>query len=86
LEFRDLPIKVATGKALTEQFHIMHLCLGLLHCLAKVGLRRCRFRGSCVGKQLADEFYLPSNTWLLVMDVAAFDSPDRLNAAQHRFG
>ena len=59
--------------------------LGLLHCLGEAGLGRCRFPGSCVGKQLADEFYLPSNAWLLVMDVAAFDSSDRFNPAQDRF-
>lgn len=58
---------------------------GLLHCLGEAGLGRCGFPGSYAGKQLADEFHLPSNGWLLVMDVAAFDSCGRLNPAQGRF-
>ena len=58
---------------------------GLLHCLGEAGLGRCRCFGSCASKQLADEFHLPSNGWLLVMDVAAFDSCGRLNPAQGRF-
>jgi len=58
---------------------------GLLHCLGEAGLGQCGFTGSCAGKQLADEFHLPSNAWLLVMDVAAVDSSDRFNPAQGRF-
>ena len=68
----------------TVEIQVSHS--GLLHCLGEAGLERCKLPGSCVGKQLADEFYLPSNAWLLVMDVAAFDSSDRLNPAQGRFG
>lgn len=64
----------------------LHVLVGLLHCIGEAGLGRCRFPVSCVAKQLADEFHLPSNAWLLVMDVAAFDSSDRLNPAQGRFG
>jgi len=58
---------------------------GLLHCLGEAGLGRCGFPGSCAGKQLADEFHLPSNAWLLVMGVAALDSSDRPKPAQGRF-
>ncbi len=35
---------------------------------------------------MADELDLTQNTWLFVMDVAAFDRPDRFQSAQGCFG
>lgn len=41
---------------------------------------------SCGFKQASNECDLPSNAWLFVVDVSALDGPDRLYAAQGRFG
>lgn len=41
---------------------------------------------SCGREQLDNEFDLALNTWLFVMDVAAFDCSDGFDPAQGRLG